>query len=134
MNKYFKNFIIFTTGAAIGFNICGVVVVKKAIDHGYFQDFISRKIKDICNKAVSTNECRTEIVFDSRSNAEKVLDDLNILMEEYGVVRVADLYDLIGLMPTYTDNNYGWINLTGTSIVRVRHGYEIIMPKPVRIE
>ena len=134
MNKYFKNFIIFSAGAAIGFDICGAIVVKIAIDRGYLRDFVSRKIKDICNKAVSTNECRTEIVFDSRSNAEKVLDVLNILMEEYGVVRVADLYDLIGLTPTYTDNNFGWINLTGTSIVRVRHGYEIIMPKPIRIE
>ena len=134
MNKYFKNFIIFTTGAAIGFDICGVVVVKKAIDHGYLRDFVSRKIKDICNKAVSTNEWRTDFIFDSRSSAEKVLEDINDYMKLYGMIRVADVYCLAGEWVPYTANKYGWKNLNAASVVRVCKGYELRLPSPIRID
>ena len=50
-------------------------------------------------------------------------------MEEYGTVRVADLYDLVGVTGQYTDNNYGWTNIRNAEIVRVRDGYKIKMPR-----
>lgn len=134
MNKYFKNFIIFTTGAAIGFDICGVVVVKKAIDHGYLQDFVSRKIRKLCGEEPSANVWKTDFIFDSRSSAEKVLEELDEYMKLYGTVSVADVYYLAGEWVPYTATNYGWKNLNTASVVRVYNGYKLRLPSPIRID
>lgn len=44
---------------------------------------------------------------------------------------VADLYDLVGINGNYTDNKYGWFNIRTASVVRVRDGYMIKLPKAV---
>ena len=51
------------------------------------------------------------------------------MMETYGQVRVADMYDLVGITGEYTDNNYGWTNIRNAEVVRVRDGYKIKMPR-----
>ena len=51
------------------------------------------------------------------------------LIDTYGQVSVADLYDLVGKSCNYTDNNYGWTNLRNAEPVRVRDGYMLKMPK-----
>ena len=57
------------------------------------------------------------------------------MMETYGQVRVADMYDLVGITGEYTDNNYGWTNIRNAEVVRVRDGYKIKMPRalPLRL-
>lgn len=70
-----------------------------------------------------------DIVVDTRGEAETVLTRMDEIMEEYGTVRVADLYDLVGVTGQYTDNNYGWTNIRNAEIVRVRDGYKIKMPR-----
>lgn len=134
MNKYFKNFIVFSTGAVIGFDICGAIVVKTAIDRGYLQGFVSRKIKKLCDKELSTNMWKTDFFFDSRSSAEKVLEELDDYMKLYGTISVANVYYLAGEWVPYTANNYGWKNLNTASVVRVHNGYELRLPSPIRID
>ena len=56
------------------------------------------------------------------------------LVDTYGVVRVADLYDLVGKTGDYTDNKYGWTNIRNAEIVRVREGYWIKMPRAMPID
>lgn len=70
-----------------------------------------------------------DIVVDTRGEAEAVLSRMDELMETYGIVRVADLYDLVGVTGQYTDNNYGWTNIRNAEVVRVRDGYKIKMPR-----
>ena len=55
------------------------------------------------------------------------------MMEEYGIVRVADLFDLVGITGDYTDNKYGWTNIRNAEVVRVRDGYKIKMPRAMPI-
>ena len=55
------------------------------------------------------------------------------IMEEYGIVRVADLFDLVGITGDYTDNKYGWTNIRSAEVVRVRDGYKIKMPRAMPI-
>lgn len=50
-------------------------------------------------------------------------------MDRYGVVSVADMYDLCGMTCNYTDNKYGWKSLARADISRVRDGYMIKLPK-----
>ena len=75
-----------------------------------------------------------DIVLNSRGEAEDVLDRMYELLDTYGLVRVADLYDLVGITGNYTDNKYGWTSLRGAEIVRVRDGYMIKMSRAVPID
>ena len=45
---------------------------------------------------------------------------------------VADLYGLVGIDSEYTDNKYGWTNLSSASIKATRDGYILDLPRPVR--
>ena len=75
-----------------------------------------------------------DIILDSRGEAEEVLMRMDELMDTYGLVRVADLYDLVGITGDYTDNKYGWTNIRNAEIVRVREGYAIKMPRAIPID
>lgn len=70
-----------------------------------------------------------EVVVDTRNEAEEVLARMDELIEEYKMVSVADLYDLVGITGNYTDNKYGWTNLRSAEVVRVRNGYLIKLPR-----
>lgn len=74
-----------------------------------------------------------DITLDSRAEAERVLSCMDELMDEYGIVRVADLYDLVGYTGEYTDNHYGWTNIRNAEIISTRGGYRIKMPRPLPI-
>jgi hypothetical protein len=45
------------------------------------------------------------------------------------LVSVADLYDLVGVTGNYTDNKYGWTDIRSASVIRVRDGYMLKLPK-----
>ena len=70
-----------------------------------------------------------EIILDSRGEGEEVLIRMDEIINEYGKVSVADLYDLVGKSGPYTNNNYGWTNIRSAEVVRVRDGYWLKLPK-----
>ena len=69
------------------------------------------------------------IILDRRGEAEEVLLRMDELIDTYGLVSVADLYDLVGVTGNYTDNKYGWTDIHSASVARVRDGYLIKLPK-----
>ena len=75
-----------------------------------------------------------EIIFETRGEAEAALDEMYHMLDRYGVVRVADLYDAAGLSQPYTSNRYGWMNLRNAEVIRVRDGYVIKLPKAAPID
>lgn len=71
-----------------------------------------------------------DVLLDSRADAEEVLNGLIDIIEKYGVVSVADLYDLVGIVGVYTDNKYGWTDLRTAHVERDRSGaYYIKLPR-----
>lgn len=75
-----------------------------------------------------------DIIFDNRGEAEKVLSMLGDIMDQYSIVRVADLYDAVGITAPHTANNYGWTNIRGAKLVREYNGgYRLEMPKALPI-
>ena len=70
----------------------------------------------------------------SRGDAEQVLSHLVDLTIDYGQATVADFYDLIGVRGNFTDNKYGWIDLSRSSISRIREGYIINLSKPIQLD
>lgn len=71
-----------------------------------------------------------EIILATRAEAEAVLEQLYELLSKYDVVSVADLYELVGITGKYTDENFGWTDLRGSDITRIREGYLLNLPKP----
>lgn len=69
-----------------------------------------------------------DIIFDTRNDAEYVLDQLIDLVDEYGSASLQDLYYIIGTDSAHTDANWGWTNLRGAAVVAVAEGYILDMP------
>lgn len=69
------------------------------------------------------------IILDNRGDAEKALYVMDDILEEYGMVRVADFYELVGITGDYTDNNYGWDNLRNATVIHTRDGWTFRFPK-----
>lgn len=70
-----------------------------------------------------------DIILESRGEAEDVLTRMDEIIDTYGEVTVADMYDLIGKSCNYTDNKYGWKNIRNAEPVRVRDGWLLKLPK-----
>jgi len=71
-----------------------------------------------------------EIVLNSRVEAEEVIDRLYDVVSRYESASVADLYELVGLSSTHTDHKWGWTNIRGAGVQRVRDGYLLDLPSP----
>lgn len=71
-----------------------------------------------------------DISFDRRSDAEAVLDEMNEVIDQYGMVTVADMYEMADRSAPYTSNKYGWTSVRSAEVVRARGGQYIIkLPK-----
>ena len=147
---------IFTGGLVGGIAISGIATVKCVLKSDYIRngikDEISNKIvttlygdeyrvtrgynnrrvnyRDYYNDAYVRKYIFDEPIFDSRSNAETIREELLELFDEYGQVAVCNYKDLCGLTWTYKDNNYGWDKLGNVSVIRVRNGYKLSLPEP----
>lgn len=71
-----------------------------------------------------------EIILDSRTEAEEVIDRLFDVVSQYETATVADLYELVGLSASHTDHKWGWTDVRGAGVSRVRDGYLLDLPEP----
>lgn len=75
-----------------------------------------------------------ELIFPTRGDAEAVLDAMNEIISQYGVVSIMDLYDLANVsMDNYAANKYGWTDISGCKPIRVRDGYVLNLPRALPI-
>lgn len=89
--------------------------------------------RHIDRRARSTHDFDT-IIIETRGEAEAVLDRLTFTIDEYDVAKVADLYDAVGITPSFQDNKWGWTNLSQASVRRARGGgYMLNLPRPEAI-
>ena len=76
-----------------------------------------------------------DILLPTKIDATSVIDSMFNILDEYGVVSVADYYALVGEPSNYQMNAWGWENLNNVYTQRTRSGeYKIILPKPVNIK
>lgn len=76
-----------------------------------------------------------DIIIETRGEAEEVLSRMDELIDAYGFVTVADLYDLVGVTGNYTDNKYGWTSIRNAEAVRARGGgYVLKLPRAIPID
>ena len=98
----------------------------------YAAPAIKSGARELSARARSTHDFE-EIVLDTREEAANVIDKLNDLIEEYEVATVADLYDLAGYTSEFTDQKWGWTDIRGAQVRRIREGFLIELPRPVVI-
>lgn len=70
----------------------------------------------------------SRLFFDSKEEADDVLDMMREMVNEYGSVTVADMYELAGAEIEPIDRKWGWTKLRTASVVYNRDGYIIDLP------
>lgn len=75
-----------------------------------------------------------DIILERRDEAENVLSELYYYTKKYGLASVADLYTLVGIESSFTDNKYGWDDVSDVCVVRVPNGYKLDLPRPQLID
>lgn len=157
MGKFIKTMLVFMGGMTAG----GYCVVNAALKSQTFttalKDAIAKKTVEVVygeepraiRRRVSYYdayrhdrkapnrclECCQDIVFQTREDAETALSSMEDVIKQYGVISLADVYDIVGgVAPSYATNKYGWKSLENVKVVRCREGYFIEVPKATEIK
>lgn len=75
----------------------------------------------------------SELYLDSQAEAVDVIENLIARVNRYGSASVADLYDYLGVTGGFTDQAYGWKNLDGADTRHTRHGWSLVLPRPISL-
>ena len=89
------------------------------------------KNKSTATPSISSSFVSDSINYESRGDAEIVLEAMKRHLEEYPVVTVAQMYEFSNLKtPNWTTTNYGWTDLSDARIRRDYDGdYIIDLPR-----
>lgn len=71
----------------------------------------------------------SQIIFATRPDAEMTLDSLREYIDRYGSVKLVNLYQAARVPINFTDQKWGWTDLSRASVQQVREGYIIDLPK-----
>lgn len=75
-----------------------------------------------------------EMVYPTYEEAHAVLDIMTELVGQYHMVSIAEMKDASNVTPdNYTDEYYGWTDLSDAYISKVRDGYLLHLPKVVQL-
>lgn len=108
-------------------------------NHGYQQPAHRRNYSAAYNQQPEPSRQRVrgnfvdEYIIEDRREAMSVISALSEQIMEYGQASVADYYDLIGVESAFTDNSYGWEDLSAAVITPVRGGYSIKFPPVIQL-
>lgn len=75
-----------------------------------------------------------DVIVGTRREANRLLNDMNDYIRQYGQASIATLYDMVGLDSDWTDDQYGWSSIKGAQIRHVRDGYLIVLPPTHELE
>lgn len=84
--------------------------------------------RDISRTARRTHDFG-EIILATRAEADRVLDHLSGLIDEFGQASVLDLYEIVNIDGNFTDDKWGWTQLRTAGVIRVRDGYLLDLPR-----
>ena len=76
-----------------------------------------------------------DVIFETIQDAKEVILRMDECIDQYKLVRVADLYDMAGISCPHTAYNYGWTDIRSAEPVRLRDGrYIIKMPRALPLD
>ena len=93
------------------------------------------RIRAVSNGNPKNTIAYGDVLFDTRGQAEMVLDAMNDVIERYGVVSISDFYDLARIAnDNFTLRRYGWMDISDASVARVRGGYILKLPRAIPLD
>lgn len=107
---------------------------RDSSDYVSYSRYYDRKDDRRSEPRARTRFDYNDIIFETRGDAERVRSQMMDIIDTYGFVTVADLYDLSDLDAPYTSNKYGWTSLRSAESVRGRDGYLLKLPKASLID
>ena len=85
----------------------------------------------------STGNYFTEIIFNTREDAEEVLRNMRDLLRIQRRVTVHQMYDLAGVPCDFTWEKYGWMDLGSAEVISTQNngeiGYMIRLPRAIPV-
>lgn len=70
---------------------------------------------------------------DSRVEAEEVLSQMNLHIDQYDVCTLADFYQMVRITPAHTDYKFGWEDLGGARVVASRGSFYLDLPRVITL-
>lgn len=141
MNKYVKGAMIFVGGVISGCVLGGALITRIALGIDTIREALKRVLSDRIEVLLFGGQYQPRgyiletVIFESREEAEAVLDGLLENIRNYAYTSVADFYDLADVNNnTYKNNKFGWVCLNKAKIVRIRNGYILDLPNPIPID
>lgn len=99
-----------------------------------YVDYSRQSEKALHHKSENLSNVVRVIEFDSANDANEVLSYMIDSVEQYGLVSVADFYELSDVASKFTDHQFGWTNLDGVRVVPIRGGgFYISFPPAVPV-
>jgi hypothetical protein len=99
------------------------------------QSPVQRQIPQTMSRPNRMRHSFDDILIGTRIEAEEVLDRMYDILADFEEVTVADLYELTGIEAQHTDRKWGWEDLRGARVGRVRGGggYLLELPEPISL-
>lgn len=107
---------------------------SKSSTYTSYRDYYDDRKDERRSNRSRTGYSYDDITFRTRYEAEKVLDAMDAIIDEYDVVSVAEFYELADEPSSHTDYKYGWSNLSRAEIMHCREGFYIKFPKATPID
>lgn len=129
----FKKVGIFVGGTVFGIFVGGVGMIRMMLNNDTIR---SGGAKEVVRRIVDGDKRRDrydELKFDTETEATKTLANAQAILDKYGSVTVADVYDMAGITTVYLDCLYGWTDLRKAEIVKSTNGYVLRMPESKKL-
>lgn len=129
----FKKVGIFVGGTALGVVIGSVGIVRMALNNDAIRNGVAKELARQIVGECKRRDQYNELVFDTETEAAKTLANAQAILDKWGSVTVADVYDMTDVTACYLDGVYGWTDLRKAEIVKNTNGYVLRMPESRKI-
>jgi hypothetical protein len=85
----------------------------------------------VLSRQERSNHDLSGFILNSRAEAEDVIEKMRNVIEQYSMVSVDDLYDMLGLTGDFPDAKWGWTDLRNATVRPVQGGYLLDLPGTV---
>ena len=75
-----------------------------------------------------TDAYDSNIVMETKEDADELLEQMLNWIETYGTISVADMKNMVGTTCNHTDYRFGWTNLRSARVIHTRDGWELKLP------
>lgn len=82
------------------------------------------------NRQARNSHNTADILLDTRGEAETVLDTMQDLISRFQWVSLSEFYSLVDVTAEFTDEKWGWTNISSAQIRPSRGKYVILLPSP----